>query len=98
MGQRRLLAVALVAATGAPVLALDEPAAGMTTAERTALIDAVQELRLAGRAILIVEHDLRLVAAIADVVTVLDDGRAVAHGTPDEVLGALERVYLGVPA
>ena len=97
-GQRRLLAVALAAATGAPVLAFDEPAAGMTAAERAALTAALQRLREAGRAILIVEHDLRLVAATADVVTVLDDGRAIAHGAPDEVLDAVRSVYLGAPA
>jgi ABC-type multidrug transport system fused ATPase/permease subunit len=98
VGQRRLLAVALAAATGAPALAFDEPAAGMTAGERAALTVALGRLREAGRAILIVEHDLRLVAATADVVTVLDDGRAVASGTPDEVLGAVQRVYLGAPA
>jgi ABC-type uncharacterized transport system ATPase subunit/ABC-type branched-subunit amino acid transport system permease subunit len=98
LGQRRLLAVALAAATGAPVLALDEPAAGMTTAERATLTAALRCLREAGRAILIVEHDLRLVAATADVVTVLDEGRAVAHGTPNDVLDAVQSVYLGAPA
>jgi branched-chain amino acid transport system permease protein len=98
LGQRRLLAVALAAATGAPVLAFDEPAAGMTAAERATLTAALQRLQRAGRAILIVEHDLRLVAATADVVTVLDNGRAVAHGTPDEVLDAVHGVYLGAPA
>ena len=97
-GQRRLLAVALAVATGAPVLAFDEPAAGMTAGERATLTAALQRLRQAGRAILIVEHDLRLVAATADVVTVLDDGRAIAHGAPDEVLDAVRGVYLGAPA
>jgi branched-chain amino acid transport system permease protein len=98
VGQRRLLAVALVAATGAPVLAFDEPAAGMTTGERATLTAALQRLRQAGRAILIVEHDLRLVAATADVVTVLDNGHVAAHGTPDDVLDAVQSVYLGAPA
>ena len=47
-----------------------------------------------------VEHDLRLVAAIADVVTVLDEGRAIAHGPPDDVIAdaTVQRVYLGAPA
>ena len=86
VGERRLLAVARAAATGAPVLAFDEPAAGMSPAERETLSDVLQTLAQAGRAILVVEHDLRLVAATADVVTVLDEGRAIAHGAPDEVL------------
>ena len=53
-----------------------------------------------GRAVLVVEHDLRLVASAADVVTVLDEGRVIATGTPDEVVAdaAVRRVYLGVTA
>ncbi len=49
---------------------------------------------------LVVEHDLRLVAATADVVTVLDDGRAIAHGAPDDVIAdaTVQRVYLGATA
>ena len=49
---------------------------------------------------LVVEHDLRLVARAADVVTVLDEGRVIATGTPDEVIAdaAVRRVYLGAAA
>jgi branched-chain amino acid transport system permease protein len=97
-GERRLLAVALAAATGAGVLAFDEPAAGLTNAQRNTLTGALRTLAGSGRAILVVEHDLRLVSAIADVVTVLDEGVAIAHGTPDEVIAdaTVQRVYLGV--
>jgi branched-chain amino acid transport system permease protein len=96
-GERRLLAVARAAATGAPVLAFDEPAAGMSPAERETLTAVLHTLAQAGRAILVVEHDLRLVAATADVVTVLDEGRAIAHGAPDAVItdATVQRVYLG---
>jgi branched-chain amino acid transport system permease protein len=99
-GQRRLLAVARAVATGAPVLAFDEPAAGMSPAERETLTSVLRQLAQAGRAVLVVEHDLRLVAATADVVTVLDEGRAIAHGPPDTVIAdeTVQRVYLGVPA
>ncbi len=99
-GEQRLLAVARAAVTGAPVLALDEPAVGMTAEERARLVAALRRLAAAGRAILIVEHDLRLVAALADVVTVIDDGRVIARGTPAEVVRAepVQRAYLGAPA
>ncbi len=99
-GESRLLQVARVVATGAGVLALDEPAVGMTAAERARLRDALRALADSGRAILVVEHDLRLVASIADVVTVLDDGRAIAHGAPADVIADTEvlRVYLGATA
>jgi ABC-type branched-subunit amino acid transport system ATPase component/ABC-type branched-subunit amino acid transport system permease subunit len=99
-GQLRLLAVARAVATGAPVLALDEPAAGMTATERTTLAGVLREVAGAGRAVLVIEHDLRLVAATADIVTVIDDGRGIAHGPPDDVIAdaTVQRVYLGAPA
>jgi branched-chain amino acid transport system permease protein len=99
-GERRLLAVARAAATQAPVLAFDEPAAGMSAAERETLIAVLRALAQAGRAVLVVEHDLRLVAATADVVTVLDEGVAIAHGAPDAVIAdeTVQRVYLGAAA
>jgi branched-chain amino acid transport system permease protein len=99
-GELRLLAVARTVATGAPVLALDEPAAGMSAAERARLADVLRRLATSGRAVLVVEHDLRLVAATAGVVTVIDDGRAIAHGPPDAVIAdaTVQRVYLGVTA
>jgi branched-chain amino acid transport system permease protein len=96
--ERRLLAVALAAATGDGVLAFDEPAAGLTHAQRETLTAALRTLADSGRAILVVEHDLRLVSAIADVVTVLNEGVAIAHGTPAEVIAdeLVQRTYLGV--
>jgi branched-chain amino acid transport system permease protein len=92
-GEQRLLAVARAAATGAPNLAFDEPAVGMTATERERLASALHELAASGRAILVDEHDLRLVAAVADAVTVLEDGRAAARGKPGDVIDALRRVY-----
>jgi len=89
-GELRLLDVARTAATGAPAIAFDEPAVGMSAGERDRLAAALRELADAGRAVLVVEHDLRFVAALADRVTVIDDGRVV----PGEPLEAIERVYL----
>ena len=91
------LPVARAAATGAPALLLDEPAAGLDPAERERLAAALRALADAGRAILVVEHDLRFVAGAADVVTVLDEGVVIARGTPDEVIAdaGVREAYLG---
>lgn len=96
-GEQRLLQVARAAATGAGVLLLDEPAAGMTADERSRLADVLRALAADGAAVLLVEHDLHLVGAVADRVTVLDAGRRIASGRPDAVRAdpAVRRAYLG---
>ena len=92
------LPVARAAATGAPVLALDEPAAGL--ADVGPLVELLQRLAAEGRGLLVVEHDMRLVAAVADVVTVLDQGAVIARGDPGEIVrdAAVREIYLGAPA
>lgn len=77
VGDQRLLQVARAVATGATVLLLDEPAAGMSADERAQLRHVLRRLAAQGRAVLIVEHDLALVKAAADRVTVLEAGRVV---------------------
>ncbi|HWL37802.1 MAG TPA: ATP-binding cassette domain-containing protein [Frankiaceae bacterium] len=96
-GDQRLLQVLRAAATGATVLLLDEPAAGMSAAETARLAALLRDLAAAGRAVLLVEHNVRFVAAVADRVTVLAEGRVLAEGTPDEVRAnpAVHDVYLG---
>ncbi|WP_432197621.1 ABC transporter permease subunit [Streptomyces sp. bgisy027] len=75
------------ALAGAPrVLLLDEPAAGLDTAEVTALARVLKALAADGMALLVVEHDLDLVADLADTVHVMTAGRIVASGPPDRVL------------
>ncbi|MFJ9246294.1 ATP-binding cassette domain-containing protein [Streptomyces sp. NPDC101776] len=72
---------------GSPrVLLLDEPAAGLDTAEVAALTVVLRALAAEGTALLVVEHDLDLVADLADVVHVMAAGRIVASGPPDRVL------------
>ncbi|MCU1693313.1 MAG: transporter, partial [Frankiales bacterium] len=97
VGEQRLLQVARAVATGADVLLLDEPAAGTTARERARLATVLRGLAASGAAVLLVEHDLRLVAAVADRVTVLHDGRRLASGLPDDVRAdaAVRRAYLG---
>jgi ABC-type branched-subunit amino acid transport system ATPase component/ABC-type branched-subunit amino acid transport system permease subunit len=99
-GDQRLLQVARAAATGATALLLDEPAAGMTPAETDRLAALLKDLAGNGRAVLVVEHNMRFVAAVADTVTVLAEGRVLAAGSPAEVRedAAVRTAYLGTPA
>ena len=99
-GEQRLLQVARAAATGAPALLLDEPAAGMSPGELDQLATALRALAAHGRGILLVEHNMRFVAAVADRVTVLVEGRVLMTGPPDAVRRdpAVRAAYLGSAA
>lgn len=80
------------------LLLLDEPAAGMNAHETAAVADLIRDIRADLRIpVLLVEHDMGLVMGIADRVTVLDFGRLIADGTPDEVQRDpdVHRAYLG---
>ena len=97
LGQLRLLAVARALAQRPNVLLLDEPAAGLRSAEKTRLADTLRALKQRGLTQILVEHDMAFVGSLADRVVVLDRGRVIADGTPSEVRGN-ERVveaYLG---
>jgi ABC-type branched-subunit amino acid transport system ATPase component/ABC-type branched-subunit amino acid transport system permease subunit len=98
VGEQRLLQIARALATGARVLLLDEPAAGMSADERARLRHVLRRLAGNGIAVLLVEHDMRLVNAVADRVTVLDAGQVIATGRPKAVQSdpAVQRAYLGV--
>lgn len=89
-GTLRRVELARVLATSPHVLLLDEPAAGLDTVEVTALARVLKALAADGTALLVVEHDLDLVAGLADVVHVMTAGRIVASGPPGRVLDALE--------
>ncbi|MFJ4281596.1 ATP-binding cassette domain-containing protein [Streptomyces massasporeus] len=89
-GTLRRVELARVLAGGPRVLLLDEPAAGLDTAEVSALARVLEALAAEGAALLVVEHDLDLVAGLADVVHVMAAGRIVASGPPGRVLDALE--------
>jgi branched-chain amino acid transport system permease protein len=79
------------ALAGTPsVLLLDEPAAGLDTAEVAALARILRALAADGTALLVVEHDLDLVAGLADIVHVMTAGRIIASGPPADVLETLD--------
>ncbi|MEU0427956.1 ATP-binding cassette domain-containing protein [Streptomyces canus] len=79
------------ALAGTPsVLLLDEPAAGLDTAEVTALAHVLRALAADGTALLVVEHDLDLVSGLADVVHVMTAGRIITSGPPADVLETLD--------
>jgi len=95
-GERRQLELALALARKPRVLLLDEPTAGMSPAETeriTALISGLDR----SMTLLIVEHDMDVVFRLADRITVLHEGRAIAEGTPDQIRGdrQVNDVYLG---
>lgn len=80
------------------VLLLDEPMAGMNEAEKTEMAEVVQQLnREAGITVLMIEHDVGVVRKMSDRVTVLDFGRKIAEGSPEEVMRDpnVRRAYLG---
>jgi branched-chain amino acid transport system ATP-binding protein len=95
-GEQRQLEIAMVLATGPTMLLLDEPMAGMGQAESRRMMEILKPLK-GEVSILLIEHDMDVVFALADVVTVLVKGRAVATGAPDAIRAdvAVRRAYLG---
>ena len=84
-GQRKLVGVARAIATGPRLLLLDEPAAGLDTGESEELGRRLRALAHAGSSMLLIEHDMGLVLGICDRIVVLEFGKVIASGTPDEV-------------
>lgn len=94
-GEQQRARIARALAQEAPVLLLDEPTAGLDLRYRMELFHLLRELRTAGLGVLVITHDLNLAARFADRLLLLDRGRALARGAPDEVLArpSLEAVY-----
>ncbi|WP_405552643.1 branched-chain amino acid ABC transporter permease/ATP-binding protein [Streptomyces canus] len=97
-GERRLLAIARAVAASPSVLLLDEPAAGLSDDETRELAHLVRRLAEDwGMGVLLVEHDVDMVMSVCDQVVVLDFGRRICAGTPEEVRRdpAVRAAYLG---
>lgn len=95
-GQLRQLEIAMALAAGPTVLLLDEPLAGMGPEESERLALLLKELA-ADHAVMLIEHDMDVVFAVADLVTVMVDGRVLESGTPDHIRNAasVRDAYLG---
>jgi branched-chain amino acid transport system ATP-binding protein len=95
-GVQRQLEVAMVLATEPQVLLLDEPLAGMGASEAEAMVTLLHQLKK-DHAMLLVEHDMDAVFALADVLTVMVNGTVIASGTPEQIRSdaKVQAAYLG---
>ena len=97
-GAQRQLEIARAMATEPFILLLDEPAAGMNTRETKELDELIEQIRNAeGISILLIEHDMKLVMSLSDRIFVVDYGKKIAEGTPEEIKSdpAVIKAYLG---
>ncbi len=99
-GQRKLVGVARALASSPEVICLDEPGAGLDTQESAALGQRLREAVDRGLAMLLVDHDMGLVLSVCDHVVVLNFGKVIARGTPEEIRrdATVIEAYLGQTA
>lgn len=95
-GEQRQLEIAMVLATDATVLLLDEPLAGMGSEESAQMVELLKGLKK-NRAILLVEHDMDAVFAVADTITVMVNGVVLESGPPEQIRNSadVQTAYLG---
>ncbi|MDO8119762.1 ATP-binding cassette domain-containing protein [Isoptericola sp. b490] len=95
-GEQRQLEIALALVTEPRLLLLDEPAAGLSRAERVLLVDLLLGLE-SSVTLVIIEHDMNVALAVAQKVTMMHEGAVIMEGTPDEVRSSerIHSLYLG---
>ncbi len=84
-GDQRKLELARALATRPKMLLLDEPVAGMNSGEKVALMSVINEIARRGFTVFMIEHDMRFVMGLCQRIAVLNFGRIIAEGTPDQI-------------
>lgn len=99
-GQLRLLELARVIAYRASVLLLDEPTAGVSPKMKNEVMRVIEGLRQRELTVLIIEHDINFIQSLCDTVAVLNEGRVVMHGPPQQIRNdpKLQEIYFGQTA
>jgi len=97
-GDKKRVELARACVSEPQLVLLDEPVAGLNAEETGAVAEQLNQLRAAGQTLLLVEHDMDLVMQLADQVVVLDSGRVIARGTPDQIRSnpLVLEAYLGL--
>jgi len=95
-GEKRRLEIGLALATSPSLLLLDEPLAGMSPQERVATVQLLKSISQ-GRTMIVIDHDMDALFEVAQKITVLQEGRVLTEGTPQQIKGnaAVQEAYLG---
>ncbi len=96
-GHQKILGVCMALATKPKLLLLDEPVAGMSPTETETMIELIRKIQEKGLTIVVVEHDMKVIMSLCDRIVVLNYGRKLMEGSPNEVLKSDEVIeaYLG---